>query len=94
MSHEAALDCAERMKTDQAFRDQVAGAGDDAARLEIINAAGFAVTTEDRETIVAALNHADGELSDAQLEGISGGGRNPCYDFYVPGGGIGSSSPG
>jgi predicted ribosomally synthesized peptide with nif11-like leader len=73
MSHEAALACVERMKTDQAFRDQVAGAGDVAARLEVINAAGFAVTTEDREALDAALTSAEDELSDAQLDSISGG---------------------
>jgi len=94
MSHQAALDCAERLKTDQAFRDRVAGAGDDAARLEIINATGFAVTAEDRETIVAALSSADGELSEAQLEGISGGtSSNRCYGGNL-GPGVGSSSPG
>jgi predicted ribosomally synthesized peptide with nif11-like leader len=91
MTHEAALACAERMRTDQAFRDQVAGAGDDAARLQVINDAGFAVTAEDRDTVVAALAPADGELSDEQLEGVSGAGAyDPCYPpgFPMPGGGI------
>jgi predicted ribosomally synthesized peptide with nif11-like leader len=73
MSHQAVLACVERMQTDQAFRDQVSGSGDDAARLEVINAAGFAVTTQDREALDAALTSAEDELSDAQLESISGG---------------------
>ena len=73
MSHEGALACAERMKTDQGFRDEVAGAGDDTTRLELITAAGFDVEANDRDTILTALAAADSELNDAQLEGVSGG---------------------
>ena len=81
MSQESAVACAARITTDQAFRDEVAGAADDAARLEIINAAGFTVTAEDRAVIVEAIAASDGEVSDAQLAGIAGGGGigfGPC----------------
>lgn len=73
MSQVSAEACAARITTDQAFRDEIAGAPDDAARLDIINAAGFTVTAEDRDVIVNALATSDGEVSDAQLANVSGG---------------------
>lgn len=73
MSQESAEACAARMTTNQAFRDEIAGAPDDAARIVMINAAGFSVTADDRDVILNALAASDGEVSDAQLAGISGG---------------------
>jgi predicted ribosomally synthesized peptide with nif11-like leader len=83
MSQEAALAVAERMKSDQGFRDEVGAAGDDEARLAVITAAGFDVEAGDKDTLVSALAASDGELSDAQLEGVSGAGDggydgDPC----------------
>lgn len=66
MSQEAALAGGARITTDHAFRDEVAGAADDAARREIINAAGFTVTADDCDVIVEAIAASDGEVSDAQ----------------------------
>lgn len=82
MSQVSAEACAARMTIDQTFRDEIAGAADDAARLDIINAAGFTVTADDRDVIVNALAVSDGEVSDAQLAVISGGvGLSPDFVF-------------
>jgi predicted ribosomally synthesized peptide with nif11-like leader len=74
MSQEAATAAAERMNTDQAFRDEVGAATTDEARLGVITGAGFDVVAADKPTLVKALNTSDGEVSDAQLEGVSGAG--------------------
>ncbi|MBC7596566.1 MAG: Nif11-like leader peptide family natural product precursor, partial [Kineosporiaceae bacterium] len=75
----------ERIKTDEAFRNEVAGAPDAEARYALINAAGFDVTAADKDVIVSGLEAAQGELSDAQLEGAAGG-----FNFGIQGpGGIG-----
>jgi predicted ribosomally synthesized peptide with nif11-like leader len=84
MSHEAAIACADRLKSDQGFRDEVGAAADDEARLGVITAAGFEVVAADKATIMSALQKSDGELSDAQLEGVSGAG-NPYYPNATPG---------
>jgi predicted ribosomally synthesized peptide with nif11-like leader len=88
MSQEAALAAADRLKSDQAFRDEVGAAGDDAARLEVITGAGFDVVAEDKDAILAALQTSDGEVSDAQLEGVAGAGWNlpgqPGFDPNQP----------
>lgn len=74
MSQEAAVACADRMRTDQAFRDEVGAAGSDEARLGVITAAGFDVVVADKPALTEALQGVDGEVSDAQLEGVSGAG--------------------
>ena len=73
MSNESAVACAARITTDQAFRDEIAAAPDDDARIEIMTAAGFSVTADDRDVILNALATSDGEVSDAQLANVSGG---------------------
>jgi predicted ribosomally synthesized peptide with nif11-like leader len=70
------------MRTDQTFRDEVGAAGSDEARLGVITAAGFDVVAADKSALTKALQGSDGEVSDAQLEGVSGAGCN------VPNGGL------
>ena len=79
MSREGALKLVERMKTDQALRDQIATAKDEAGALEIIRAAGYDVDAEDKATILSGLATSDAELTEAQLESVTGGtyGKHP-----------------
>ena len=72
MSQEGALALAERIKTDQEFSQSLMGASDDEARRQIVSDAGYDVTGEDKETLKEALG-GNGELSDEELEGVSGG---------------------
>ena len=72
MSSESASAVIERIKSDEAFRNEVVAAPDADARYALINAAGFDVTAADKDILVKGLE--TGELSDAQLEGASGAG--------------------
>ena len=66
MSQEQARACLEKMKTDGVFRVRVRAAVDAAARLQLINAEGFACSP-------AELEAASAELNDSDLDRIAGG---------------------
>ena len=94
MSQEAAVAAAERMKTDQGLRDELGAAGNEADVVGILNKAGFDVSAEDKPVLLAALQSGDGEVSDAQLENVSGAGcgGSGTFNFNIPGvGGFGGS---
>jgi hypothetical protein len=69
MSREALTQVAERARTDGAFLEQLRSDPERAA-------AGYELTAEERETLVGAVRATlapVGELSDAAVEGVSGG---------------------
>jgi predicted ribosomally synthesized peptide with nif11-like leader len=66
MSLDHAKGCLERMKTDDAFRARVLAVEGLAARMQVINAEGFACSAEEIEA-------ASAELNDADLSRIAGG---------------------
>lgn len=82
MSTESAAAVIERIKTDEKFRNEVIAAPDAEARYAFLNAAGFDVSPADRDVIVAGLEQEPAELSDEQLEGLSGAGG---LNFSIPG---------
>lgn len=76
MSIESAKAFYDRMVTDKAFRTQHQDAASDDERREIVLAAGYRFTPEEWKiatTQIQASNSDEGELSDAQLETVSGG---------------------
>lgn len=85
MSTESATAVVERIKTDEAFRSDVIAAPDAEARYAFLNAAGFDVSSADKDVIVKGLEQAPAELSDEQLEGASGAGSLFRPDIHSPG---------
>lgn len=73
MSREGAIALADRIKSDEEFRNSLANAPDKASQKQIVSDAGFDVGPEDNEAFEEALG-GEGELSDSELEGVSGGG--------------------
>lgn len=73
MSTESANAVIERVKTDEAFRNDVIAAPDAEARYTFLNEAGFDVSPADKDVLVKGLEDASSELSDEQLEGAAGG---------------------
>ena len=75
MSLESAKEFTKRLMTDKAFRDKFSSIPDLAARKSAVAAAGYSFTKEEMHE---ALQHAQkpGELSDAELEGVAGGGAS------------------
>lgn len=71
MSVEQAKSFIEKLNSDEAFRNQVAAASDNEARLSIAREAGYDFLLEDLQQSIPA--QADGELSDDQLESVAGG---------------------
>lgn len=71
MSKEDAEKFIARLQSDEEFRNKVTGADDDATRAKIAKDAGYNFTEEEAK---AALPSAgDGDLSDEDLEAVSGG---------------------
>lgn len=70
MSLDRARACLEKMKTDRAFCDKILAIEGVAERIELIKAEGFACTRDEIETVWM-------ELTDADLEGVAGGGTQP-----------------
>lgn len=65
-----------RMTTDEAFRDQLAQTASKEERQQIMQATGYDFTAEEWQAATAQIkdsNSADSELSDTQLEAVSGG---------------------
>ena len=89
MSTESATAVVERMKTDEAFRNEVMAVPDAEVRYAFLNEAGFDVSPADEDVLVKGLEQAPTELSDEQLEGASGAGG---FGITLPGGwGLGGS---
>jgi predicted ribosomally synthesized peptide with nif11-like leader len=77
MSQDHAKACIEKMKTDDAFRARVLAVEGLAARMQVINAEGFACSAEEIEAASAELNDADlsrvaGGLAGLQPSGLLG----------------------
>ena len=67
----------EKVKSDTSLQEKLNGAADADAVMQIAKAAGFAITAED----IQSMQSATVELSDEDLEGASGGGRDDtCKD--------------
>ncbi|MBD2299685.1 Nif11-like leader peptide family natural product precursor [Nostoc sp. FACHB-87] len=81
-----------RMKTDDAFLDQVENAASPENRLEIIQSAGYDFSAEEFNTVLAQNAQPEaGELSEAELLQVSGGIRfaspglvRPLYGVGIP----------
>lgn len=77
MSQEQAKACIEKMKTDEAFRAKVLAVEKVAARMQLINAEGFACSAEEIEAVSA-------ELMDADLARVAGGGVGVGGNTWMP----------
>lgn len=89
MSIENAQAFYSRMKTDDAFLDQVENAASPEVRLEIIQAAGYDFNEEEFNTVLAQnAQPEDAELSEAELLQVSGGifsaPRRALYGVGIP----------
>ncbi|MBD1930048.1 Nif11-like leader peptide family natural product precursor [Trichocoleus sp. FACHB-90] len=76
MSIESAKAFYSQMTTDEAFRTPFEQAANKEERKQILQAEGYDFTPEEWQAATAEiqdLNSADNELSDAQLEAVSGG---------------------
>lgn len=76
MSIKSAKACYLRLTTDETFRAQLEQTVRDEERRQILQAAGYEFTREEWETTMAQLqasDSADGELSNAELQAVSGG---------------------
>jgi predicted ribosomally synthesized peptide with nif11-like leader len=77
MSIESARAFYSRMTTDEAFRTQLEQAASKEERQQILQVAGYDFTPEEWQIVTAEIQTAtpaSDELSDAQLEAVSGGG--------------------
>ena len=70
MSEEQLKAFLEKVKSDTSLQEKLNGAADADAVVEIAKAAGFAITSED----IQSMQSATVELSDEELEGAAGGG--------------------
>ena len=69
MSEEQLKSFLEKVKTDTSLQEKLKGAADADAALAIAKEAGFAITTEDIQSMKSSTN-----MSDEELEGLAGGG--------------------
>ena len=69
MSEEQLKSFLEKVKADTSLQEQLKAAADADAALVIAKEAGFAITAEDIQSMQSAT-----DLSDAELEGVAGGG--------------------
>ena len=70
MSEEQLKSFLERVKADTSLQEKLKAAADADAVLAIAKEAGFAITAEDIQSMQSAT-----DLSDAELEGVAGGGN-------------------
>ena len=82
MSLESAKEFTKRLMTDKAFRDKFSSIPDLAARKSAVAAAGYSFTKEEMQEAVQILQQP-GELADAELEGVAGGGSS-CFIISKP----------
>lgn len=73
MSVENAKKLLEKIKSDPAFRKELEGAPDDAARKKIAQAHGFDCTRAEFESLLPGGSSE--EISEAELEAVAGGGN-------------------
>ena len=78
MSEEQLKAFLEKVKSDTELQDKLKAAASAEATVEIAKEAGFAITSED----IQSMQSATGEVSDEELEGAAGGqqlrGCEPC----------------
>ena len=72
MSEEQLKAFLEKVKTDASLQEKLKAAVDADAVTAIAKEAGFSISTDD-------LKNAQSELSDEELEGVAGGGRERYY---------------
>ena len=73
MSEEQLKAFVEKVKADTSLREKLKAAASPEAAMEIAKAAGFAITSED----IQSMQSEPVELSDEELEGAAGGGGCP-----------------
>ncbi|MEH2326478.1 MAG: Nif11-like leader peptide family natural product precursor [Nostoc sp.] len=74
MSTESARAFYQKVSTDEAFANQLRNADSDDQRFATIQAAGYDFTPEEWATVVDQIKQSnDQELSESQLEAVSGG---------------------
>ena len=73
MSVENAKAFIEKLNSDETFRNRIAEAGDDQARLHMAREAGYEFTAAEFNNTVAKMTGAADELADEELELVSGG---------------------
>ncbi len=78
MSVESAKSFVERIKTDSAFKQQLANAPDNEARRKIVSEAGYNFTKED-------ILQLPNELTDEELNRVSGGDCDYCDSGKIGG---------
>mgnify|MGYP003324194019 CR=1 FL=1 len=74
MSEEQLNAFLEKVKSDTELQENLKAAASPEAAIEIAKEAGFAITAED----IQSMQSATAELSDEELEGAAGGGRQTC----------------
>jgi predicted ribosomally synthesized peptide with nif11-like leader len=90
MSVESAKKFVERMASDAEFRAQVELATDPVAKKKLVQSAGYDFDMAD---IAAVLPQSfGGELSDAELEGVAGGGATNGQVSAIVSAGVGSAT--
>ena len=79
MSEEQLKSFLEKVKTDTTLQEKLTGVADADSALAIAKEAGFAITTEDIQSMKSAT-----DLSDEELEGVAGGKSSEwgMYDVF------------
>ncbi|MHC5724944.1 MAG: Nif11-like leader peptide family natural product precursor [Nostoc sp.] len=78
MSIESAREFYQKVSTDEAFANQLRNADSDDQRRATIRAAGYDFTPEEWGTVVDQIKQSnDPELSESQLEAVTGGVTTP-----------------
>ena len=77
MSEEQFKAFLEKVKTDTGLQEELKGAADVDAVIDIAKEAGFAITAEDIQSMQSST-----DLSDEELEGVAGGGVYTEFTAY------------
>ena len=77
MSEEQLKAFLEKVKADTSLQEKLKDAADADAALTIAKDAGFAITAEDIQSMQSST-----DLSDDELEGVTGGNRNRIEELY------------
>ena len=81
MSEEQLKSFLEKVKTDTGLQEKLKGAADANAALAIAKEAGFAITSEDIQSMQSAM-----DLSDNDLEDVAGATATTAFTYGCPGG--------
>ena len=81
MSEEQLKSFLEKVKTDTGLQEKLKGAADANAALAIAKEAGFAITSEDIQSMQSAM-----DLSDNELEDVAGATATTAFTYGCPGG--------